>query len=392
MTTPSSQRDVRLLDLSAEFQVFGQEIRAAVDAVLESQHFIGGPAIGAFEAEMCRRTGAAHAIAVSSGTDALLCALMTLGVGAGDEVILPSFTFFATGGVVARVGAKPVFVDIDPRTFNLDAELVSGAITGRTRAILAVHLFGQCADMDAINALGATHGISVIEDAAQAIDATYHGRRACTLGDMACLSFYPTKNLGGFGEGGMVLTQDESLGTLARQMRVHGESSRYHHARVGGNFRLDTMKAAILSVKLKHLDTFTRRRRELARRYDANLVDVGVTTPYIADGQEPVYHQYTILCDRRDDLAAYLRERGVQSGVYYPVGLHRQACFATVGYAPGSLPVTEAVCERVLSLPCHPMLSDADIDYVCEQVSAFCGARGTAAGSSFRPAVSGRSG
>ncbi len=389
MTSPAS-RDVRMLDLAAEFAVFGDDVRRVVNDVLESQYFIGGPAIAEFEAAMCRRVGVAHAVAVSSGTDALLCALMTLGVGAGDEVILPSFTVFATAGVLARVGATPVFVDIDEQTFNLDPERVEAAMTAQTKAIIAVHVFGQCADMDAINELALRRGVKVIEDAAQAIDATYHGRKACALGDLACLSFYPTKNLGGFGEGGMVLTNDASLAVLARQMRVHGESSRYHHTHVGGNFRLDTMKAAILLVKLNHLNDFTARRRNHARQYDELLSGLGVTTPHVPAGHEPVYHQYTIMCDHRDALAAYLRERGAQSGVYYPVGLHLQECFASLGYKPGSLPVTERACGRVLSLPCHPMLSTEDVAFVAGQVQAFSVAGGSTSGSTDTSALSGR--
>jgi len=376
MTTSNPKRDVRMLDLASEYEFIRDEIRSVVDEVLESQYFIGGPAIAEFESAMCRRTGAAHAVAVSSGTDALLCALMTLGVGPGDEVILPAFTFFATGGAVWRTGARPVFVDIDERTFNLDPALVEAAVTPQTKAIMAVHLFGQCAEMNDINGIATRHGLKVIEDAAQAIGASYHGRRACTLGDMACLSFYPTKNLGGFGEGGMVLTNDEGLGALARQMRVHGESSRYYHDRVGGNFRLDTMKAAILSVKLGRLDEFTKRRRANAERYNELLAGAGVTTPYVPDGHEPVYHQYSILCDGRDELVGYLRERGVQSGIYYPVGLHLQKCFEPLGYTRGSLPVTERICERILSLPVQPMLTEEDVAFVAECIKAFVRERG----------------
>ena len=374
MTTSLPKRDVRMLDLAAEFAICGDKIRSVVSNVLESQYFIGGPAIAEFESAMCRRIGTEHAIAVSSGTDALLCALMTLGIGPGDEVILPAFTFFATGGVVARVGATPVFADIDERTFNLDPASVEAAVTSRTKAIMVVHLFGQCAEMDAINEIASRHQLKVIEDAAQAIGATYHGRAACTLGDLACLSFYPTKNLGGFGEGGMVLTSDEALGTVARQMRVHGESSRYYHDRVGGNFRLDTMKAAILSVKLDTFDEFTNRRRANARRYNELLAGIDVVTPYVPQGHDPVYHQYSILCNRRDDLVACLRERGVQSGIYYPVGLHKQKCFESLGYHRGSLPVTERVCDRIVSLPCHPMLTEEDVAFVAECVETFVGA------------------
>ncbi|MEK7731896.1 MAG: DegT/DnrJ/EryC1/StrS family aminotransferase, partial [Planctomycetota bacterium] len=346
-------------------------IRTAVEHVLESQQFIGGPAVAEFEDAIRARYGVGHAIAISNGTDALLCALMALSIGRDDEVIVPSFTFFATAGAVWRVGAKPVFVDIDPRTFNLDPERVSQAVTPKTRAIIPVHLFGQCADMDAINATAKDHGLKVIEDAAQAIGATYNGRFAGKLGDVACLSFYPTKNLGGFGEGGMILTDDGELATVARQLRNHGESHRYHHDRVGGNFRLDTMKAAILLVKLRHFDEFTQRRRHNAALYDELLNGSSVTTPYVADGHQPVYHQYSILGDRRDELITFLRGCGVSAGVYYPVPLHRQRCFASLGYGPGSLPITEQTCSRIVSLPCHPMLTDDDVRYVSTCIHEF---------------------
>ncbi|MDO8630650.1 MAG: DegT/DnrJ/EryC1/StrS family aminotransferase [Phycisphaerales bacterium] len=364
-------RSVGMLDLKAEYALFRDEVRAAVEAVLESQQFIGGPAVGELERALATRYGVAHAVAISNGTDALLCAMMALEIGGDDEVILPSFTFFATAGAGSRLGARPLFVDIDPRTFNLDPAKIESAITPKTRAIVVVHLFGQCADMDAINTIARRHKLQVIEDAAQAIDAKYKGRPASTLGDIACFSFYPTKNLGGFGEGGMIFTGDERLATLCRRLRNHGESQRYDHERVGGNFRLDTMKAAILLVKLPRLDDFTRHRRRNAARYDKLLADSPVTTPLVADGCEHVYHQYSILCDRRDELMAYLRDRGVASGVYYPVPLHLQKCFADLGYRIGSLPVTEDICKRILSLPCHPMLGDDDVDYIAECIEEF---------------------
>lgn len=364
-------RRVRLLDLHSEYKLFADEIRTAIEAVLESQQFIGGPAVAQLEEALAVRTGVKHAIAVSSGTDALLCTMMAMGITHGDEVILPSFTFFATGGSVARLGAAPVFVDIDPRTFNMDPAAVESSITDRTRVIIAVHLFGQCAEMDAISALAARRGIRVIEDMAQAIGATYRGRSAGTLGDAACLSFYPTKNLGGIGEGGMVLSDDDDLALLVRRLRNHGEKERYVHERVGGNFRLDTIKAAALLIKLRHVDDFTKRRRHNAARYDELLRAGPVCTPYVADHQEAVYHQYSILCERRTDLADFLRGRGVDTGVYYPVPLHLQKCFASLGYRRGALPVTERTCDAILSLPCHPMLDDDDLEYVASCIHEF---------------------
>jgi dTDP-4-amino-4,6-dideoxygalactose transaminase len=365
-------RSINMLDLKAEYDLFRDDIREAVDQVLESQYFIGGPAIADFEAAMRSRIGAADAVAVSSGTDALLCSLMALGVGPGDEVVLPAFTFFATGGVVARLGATPVFVDVDERTFNLDPACVASALSDRTKAVIVVHLFGQCADMVALREVVGDRKVVLVEDACQAIDATDHGGAAGTLGDLACFSFYPTKNLGGFGEGGMITTNDERLGAFARQLCRHGQSDRYFHEHVGGNFRLDTMKAAILKVKLAKLSEFTDRRRRNAAAYDRSLAGSPVMTPFVRDGCKHVYHQYTITCDRRDDLVAFLRERGVGAGVYYPLGLHRQPCFAGKG-GGGSLPATDRLCERVVTLPSHPMLADDDIAYVAGAIHEFFG-------------------
>ncbi len=365
-------RSINMLDLKAEYDLFRDDVREAVDRVLESQYFIGGPEIADFEGEMRSRIGVRDAVAVSSGTDALLCALMALGIGHGDEVVLPSFTFFATGGVVARLGATPVFVDVDEKTFNLDPACLASAISDRTRAIIVVHLFGQCADMDAVREVVADREIPLIEDACQAIDATYRGDPAGSLGDVACFSFYPTKNLGGFGEGGLITTNDEKLGAFARQLCRHGQSDRYFHEHVGGNFRLDTMKAAILKVKLAKLSEFTDRRRKNAIRYDRLLAGSPVTTPFVRDDCKHVYHQYTITCNRRDDLVGFLRERGVGAGVYYPLGLHRQPCFTGKG-GGGSLPVTDCLCERVVSLPCHPMLADDDLGYVAGVIHEFFG-------------------
>lgn len=364
-------KTVSMLDLHGEYKLFETKVRDAIDGVLQSQHFINGPAVRALEDALGVRVGCKHAVAVSNGTDALLSTLMSLDVGPGDEVILPSFTFFATAGCVARLGAKPVFVDIDERTFNVDPQRIADAITEKTRAIIAVHLFGQCALMDEINAVAAVREIPVIEDAAQAIGATYKQRQACSLGHSATLSFYPTKNLGGFGEGGMVFTSDDGFARVLRQMRNHGESERYVHDRVGGNFRLDTMKAAILLVKLEHFDDFTQRRRRNAALYDELLRDAGVETPHVDEACRAVYHQYSILCDNRDDLAAFLKERGVATGIYYAVPLHMQKCFASLGYRSGSLPITERISRRILSLPCHPMLEEEDITYVARCVSEF---------------------
>ncbi len=366
-------RSVSMLDLRGEFALYGDEVRAAVNAVLESQQFVLGPAVTELEEALAKRLHVAHAVAVSSGTDALLCALMALGIGPGDEVILPSFTFFATAGTVARLGAKPVFAEIDPRTFNLDPIKFEQCISPRTKAVIVVHLFGQCAEMDAIAAIAGRYGLKVIADAAQAIGARYKGQEACALGDLACLSFYPTKNLGGVGEGGMILTHDAQLAEVCHSLRRHGESRRYHHERIGGNFRLDTLKAAVLNAKLRYLDEFNRRRCAVAARYSRLLSTTSVTTPLVESHQEPVYHQYSVLCHGRDELAEFLKSRQIGTGIYYPVPLHLQPCFGYLGYAVGSLPVTEDICARILSLPCHPMMSDEDVDYIAGCVMDFSG-------------------
>lgn len=364
---------VRMLDLRAEYELSKEDIRAAIDAVLDSQVFIGGPAIADLERALRERLDVGYAIAVSSGTDALLCSLMALGIGAGDEVIVPALTFFSTAGSVARLGARPVFVDIDPRTYNLDPGAAEAAMTERTKAIIVVHLYGQCAEMDGILKATTQRGVFVIEDAAQALGARYRGRMAGTLSDVACTSFYPTKNLGGFGDGGMMFTNDPAWAEVLRQLRDHGQSERYIHPRVGGNFRLDALQAAILKVKLRHWDGFTDRRRQVAARYDQLLNGAPVTRPFVAPHQYAVYHQYSILCERRDELAEFLRERGIESRVYYPIPLHLQKCFESLGYRRGSLPVTERTCHQILSLPCHPMLTEDDLVYVTSAVCEFYG-------------------
>jgi dTDP-4-amino-4,6-dideoxygalactose transaminase len=379
---PNSSKEVRvvnpigMLDLKAEFPELEAEVRAAIDGVLASQAFIGGPQIAAFESRVAERLGCPHAIAVSSGTDAILMALMAAGIGPGDEVITTPFTFFATAGCVHRLGAKPVFVDIDPRCFNIDPEKIEPAITPRTKAILPVHLFGQCANMDAIGEIVKRHDLIVIEDAAQAIGATYRGTSAGTLGLAGCFSFYPTKNLGGFGEGGMVTTHDDAFAERCRQTRNHGQTETYYHAFVGGNFRMDTLKAAILDVKLARLDRANAARRENAARYDALLADLPeIETPQVNSDCHMVYHQYSILCDRREELRQALGDASIGSGIYYPVPLHRQPCFADLGYKEGDLPVSEACARRILALPIHPNLTADDVARVAGAIRAFHGAK-----------------
>ncbi|MFW6133242.1 MAG: DegT/DnrJ/EryC1/StrS family aminotransferase [Planctomycetota bacterium] len=373
--------DVPLLDLKTQYAAIREEVTAAVAEVLETQLVCNGPAVRTFEAEMGRYCGAACALGVSSGTDALLASLTGLGVGsarpgadddAPAEVIAPAFTFFATAGSIWRAGARPVFVDIDPETFNLDPRAVEAAITDRTRAIVPVHLYGQMCDMDAIEAIARGRELPVIVDAAQAIGAELDGRRAGSLGTCACFSFYPTKNLGAMGDAGLITTQDDDLAERLAVLRNHGQSRSYIHDWVGGNFRMDSIQAAALSVKLRHLDAWTDARRANAARYDDLLAGVDeVTTPVERPGRRHVYHQYVIRAARRDELRAHLKERGVGSGVYYPLGLHLQACFAPLGYAEGDLPETERACREVLALPVHDQLTNAQLHHVAASIKDF---------------------
>ncbi|MCP4246572.1 MAG: DegT/DnrJ/EryC1/StrS family aminotransferase [bacterium] len=368
--------NINMLDLQAEFKLLADEVRAAVDRVFDHQRFVGGPEVTQLEERLADLSGCRHAVAVSSGTDALVCALMSLGIGAGDEVVTTPFTFFATAGSICRLGAKPVFVDLEPDTFNLDPARLEAAITDRTRLILPVHLFGQCAEMDAINEIAARRGdLPVLADAAQAIGATYRDRPYGALATAATLSFYPTKNLGGFGEGGMILTDDTALADKFRLIRNHGQTSRYHHELIGGNFRLDTLQAALLLAKLDYLPRFNQARRRNAARYDERLAGGPIQAPVVRPHNASVYHQYSIICDDRDSLAAHLQEHGIGSGVYYAVPLHLQPCFADLGYKAGDLPISERTADRILSLPIHPMLSENDVDRVIDAVEAFAGSR-----------------
>ncbi|MDX1502958.1 MAG: DegT/DnrJ/EryC1/StrS family aminotransferase [Thermoanaerobaculia bacterium] len=362
------------------------EILPVVEEVLASQRFILGPEVEAFEAEVADYCGAKHAIGVSSGTDALLVALMALGVGPGDEVVVPPFTFFATAGTVARLGARPVFVDIEPDTFNIDPERLETAITRRTRAVIPVHLFGRVAAMDAVNEVACRHDLPVIEDAAQAIGADSHGRSAGTMGAMGCFSFFPSKNLGGYGDGGLVTTHDAEMAETVRKLRTHGLEGRYRSRLLGGNFRLDALQAAILRVKLRHLEEFTEGRRTAAERYRQLFRDAGLAAeegavlpeddgPVVvpeepADGRH-VYHQFVIRALDRDLLERHLGEAGVASAVYYPVSLHQQEVFAELGYREGDLPVSERAAGEVLALPMFPEITAAQQERVVGEVERF---------------------
>jgi dTDP-4-amino-4,6-dideoxygalactose transaminase len=337
-----------------------------------------GPKVAAFEKALGEYTGAKHAVGTSSGTDALLMSLMALDIGRGDEVIVPAFTFFATAGCVARVGARPVFCDIAPETYNLDVGQVEEKLTTRTKAVTPVHLYGQLADLPSLFKIVGRHGIAVIEDAAQAIgarEAGPDGRMAGALGTCGCLSFYPTKNLGAIGDAGAFLTNDDRLAEIARLLRVHGSGHTYYHSRIGGNFRLDALQAAILTVKLKYLDAWNEQRRGRAARYTQLLEDAGLVPEHVRPPREilgsHVYHQYVIRAQRRDELLEHLKARKIGCGVYYPLPLHLQECFAQAGGKPGDFPESEKAAAEVLALPIYPELADGQQDVVVAAIAAF---------------------
>ena len=370
---------VPLLDLKAQYAGIADEIARKMEGVIEAQHFIMGPAVDAFESEIGEYLQVEHAIGCASGTDALLLSLKALELEPGAEVILPAFTFFASAGAVWNAGLRPVFIDIDPATFNVTAELIEPAITDRTGAIMPVHLFGQMADMSPILELARARGLAVIEDAAQAIGAyqDVNGQRkpAGTLGTAGCFSFFPSKNLGGFGDGGLITTSDDALADRLRKLRVHGGRRMYEHEMVGTNSRLDALQAAVLSAKLPHLEGWVEARRRNAAWYSRELAELdGVTLPVTAEGNTHAFNQFTIRSDRRDELKAYLDERGIGSAVYYPLGLHLQACFAELGYSEGDLPETERATSEVLSLPVYPELPEGQRAEVVAAIREFAAA------------------
>lgn len=366
--------DVPLLDLKAQYQTIRHDVDEAVARVIESQHFILGPEVSALEDEVASYSGVGHAIGMSSGTDALLAALMALDIGRGDEVITTTYSFFATGGVIARLGGRPVFVDIDPATYNIDTAAISAAITDSTRAIMPVHLYGRMADMDQIMAVADEREIPIIEDAAQAIGAfDQQGRKAGSIGAMGCFSFFPSKNLGGFGDGGMTVTNDPDLAHRLKLLRMHGSEPKYYHAIVGGNFRLDALQAAVLRVKLGHLDEWSTARRRNADRYRSLFAEAGLDGPLALPQDEPghIYNQFVIRAPDRDALRAHLSASNVGTEIYYPVPLHLQQCFADLGYRPGDLPHAEAAARETLALPVYPELDDAQLVYVVDCIREF---------------------
>lgn len=377
--------NVPLLDLKAQYATLRDAMMPALEAVMESQYFINGPAVKELESAVAEYCGVGQAVGVSSGTDALIAALMSLGIGADKpacrtggtcdgpvEVITTPYTFFATVGSIWRVGARPVFVDIDPQTYNIDPSRIAAAVTERTAAIMPVHLFGQCAAMDPILDVARQHDLAVIEDAAQAIGATYKDRKAGAMGTCGCFSFFPSKNLGGLGDGGMVVTDDADLAETLRQARNHGSEPKYYHQWVGGNFRLDTLQAAGLLVKLPHLEDWHAGRRANAARYDELLADVAeVATPEIASDNRTIYNQYVIRAARRDELWTHLKESGIGCEVYYPVAMHCQQCFAELGHAPEDFPEAHKASQETLALPVYPELTDEQIKYVAETIKKF---------------------
>jgi dTDP-4-amino-4,6-dideoxygalactose transaminase len=383
---------VPLLDLRAQYAPVRARIEQAIREVCDSQRFVLGPRVAQLERDLAKYSQAAHAIGMSSGTDALLVALMALDIGPGDEVITSPYTFFATGGVVARLGARPVFCDIDPQTFNLapsavaafiedscesrDGRLVNRRTGGVVRALMPVHLYGQVADMDALLGIAEQHALPVVEDAAQAIGAELaDGRRAGSIGSIGCLSFFPTKNLGAFGDAGMCTTNDPVLAQKLQILRVHGGEPKYYHAVIGGNFRLDELQAAVLVIKLEHLDDWTAARQRNAAHYTEAIgaagVEEHVSVPTVSRGSRHIFNQYVIRAERRDDLRAHLSERGVGTEIYYPLPLHRQQCFAYLGHRPDEFPNAVRASAETLALPIYPELESAQLDYVVDKIAEF---------------------
>lgn len=375
---------VPLLDLKEQYRSLKKEILAATEAVYESQHFILGERVSSLEESIARYCGTPHAVGVSSGSDALLISLMAAGISAGDIVLTTPYSFFATAGAIARLGARPVFADIDSQTFNLSPETIGPAMEGLTaperkqvKAIIPVHLYGQCADMNPILQFARDHDLVVIEDAAQAIGSEYHGRRAGSMGAFGCFSFFPSKNLGAFGDGGVVTTTSQETYHRLQILRNHGSKPKYYHKIVGGNFRLDALQAAIVSVKLVHLDNWTQARQNNATKYRSLFSQKGlietIQLPVERESRH-IYNQFVIMVpDRRDELRAFLAQAGIGTEVYYPVALHLQECFTYLGYRPGDFTVAEKAARLSLAIPIYPELSDAQLEYVVEKFKVFYG-------------------
>jgi len=362
---------VPLLDLQAQYSKIKDEILAGISEVLETQQCVGGPKVAELEEKIAALSDCKYAVGVSSGTDAILNSLMSLDIGPGDEVITTPFTFFATVGCIVRTGARPVFVDIDPRTFNIDPGLIESAVTEKTKAIIPVHLFGQMVEMDPIMEIANRHNLAVIEDAAQSISSTYKGRKAGSIGTAGCFSFFPSKNLGGIGDGGMIVTNDKDFYERLFIMRNHGSKPKYYHNYVGGNFRLDPIQAVALSVKLPHLDNWSEARRINADYYNRKFEGTVVQTPYINPNCVTIYNQYCILVPMRDQLVTHLRENNIGCEIYYPVPMHLQQCFKCLGYKQGDLPEAEKASKEILALPIYPELTDGMKDCVVNHIIEF---------------------
>lgn len=362
---------VPLLDLKAQYADIKNDVDQAVHRVLDSARFIGGPEVSGLEDEIARYCATPHAIACASGTDALLLALRGLDVGPGDEVVTSAFSFFASAGTIANVGARPVFVDIDPRSFNLDAHRLEAAITPLTKAVVAVHLYGQCCDLTAVKAVCDKHQLFLIEDAAQAIGSEWEGHRAGSVGDLGAFSFFPSKNLGAAGDGGMMTARDAALAERVRLLREHGAKPKYYHALVGTNSRLDALQAAILRVKLRHLDRWSEKRAKNAALYDQLFEGARLTRPFREARARHIYNQYVIRVPQRDALRQHLADRGIGTEIYYPVPLHLQQCFAPLGYREGDMPQSESAAREVLALPIYPELTEEQIRYVATCVRDF---------------------
>ena len=366
--------NIPLLDLDAQYRPLRHELLAAITRVCDSHRFIHGPEVEALERELAAYLQVPHTVGVSSGTDALLMALMGLEIGPGDEVITTPYSFFATAGAIVRVGARPVLVDIESDTFNIDSHAAAAAITSRTRAIIPVHLFGQAAELEPLLAAASRTGIAVVEDAAQAIGASYHGRLLGSWGTIGCFSFFPSKNLGAFGDAGLVTCLDEPLAHRLRLLRNHGMEPKYYHQLVGGNFRLDALQAAVLSVKLPHLASWSEARRRNAGRYRAMFADQrldAVRLPVEAPDRTHIYNQFVIRVPDRDGLRAHLAQRGIGTEIYYPVPFHLQACFKNLGYKPGAFPVAEAAARESLALPIYGELTGAQQGEVVSAIRSF---------------------
>ncbi len=366
--------NIPLLDLKAQYSSIKEEVNQAIQEVLESQHFILGPKVDQCEKAIAAYSKCSYGIGVSSGSDALLACLMAENIGPGDEVITTPYTFFATVGAISRLGATPVFVDIDPATYNIDVSQIASKITKKTRVIIPVHLFGQMADMGPIMQLAEKHSLVVIEDAAQAIGAEYKGRRAGSIGHYGCFSFFPSKNLGAIGDAGMIVTNDAQRAEKLKVLRGHGAKPKYYHRIVGGNFRLDALHAAVVSAKLPHLDSWTAARQSNAKRYDQLFREAGLAIglPVVATDRH-IFNQYVIRSSSRDQLQAFLQKKGIGCEVYYPVPMHLQDCFAYLGVKPGAFPESERAAKESLAIPVYPELNAAQARYVVESIAEFVG-------------------